>query len=1851
MSRFSISISVFCFLLFLFIILPSFLLFVPVAISFGYLLLSLPDTNVSFKYSLGGIIGFSFLLFYLINSYTNPSEESLSNTDHTFLEHKGWTFSESLKLASKDPSKKEGALFSHYSADLSLHAVDSSYQLKSSSSLIPIYTASPAPASKRVFQLSNLLNEPALKDQFTIKFQDSKDTLTLLFKETPCNKSNTKCELSLDTIKSDLKRPIKYGYPLIDLLASYDKNLNPRMDSLLSGSHLIRANAYYDTDYYKDTPTSEWSPFILVPGEELLKTKAKLFITNSEGTFSGDDLFQYEEDMPVEDEGYFYFGYDQKGGQIGEVWKVDQISNVNSNDTINRLTHFFAKKYALSKSDTSKHTSFFINTSKKDIVLNDYTGGYTYDYNTSDNYHFHVKANFKYRSGRANEKLKFLINDHNNIELGINDPIFQNENEEFHLKTSIPEVDWIFQFRNLRNEFSISPFKIILVLLYLAICLIALLYYQNIIVPNSPFRNQDKTHTNNVMFVCFSILLLFLIGFRLFLIWRIGTIPPIENITFKEFYALFNSGRFYETLGFCSFTLLNLLAFGKYENITWLIFGALSLLLFTGLGVATLLLPNLLLKLLCFAGIILIGYRIVKMTSLNDRLPNMSDDAVQKKLPLLTQVLTAMLGVLAIIAMASRGILVDNNTEVLSLVILLNILILFLWKMIPEISLKKLSVNLFFVILFSAIVAWRIDKGFMIPYALFQSVLLFLFYIPLLKPRIGRQQNSNRIFSKQVILSIGFGILVSALVILPKFTFTLASPLIELALGDKSTNFNYRLKVYKDELKDVASQTTFEKSDKQYFLWAAHNKWFITNYMLPINGAKPFSWNNRFKLQSHSDQGVSFITQTNDLISLRYIISEHTEFTLFMVIMAFLVLIFLYTIKMSEGNAYHFIGLVLLYMITLMSIVVWMTVTNRLVFFGQDFPFFSINARTFFLFNLLSLIFVFIAFINGETRSAYHPFAEDNTKKFYYAVPLLIALAITVSFLNDAVFGRYNDRVKATQNFSLSENIGKLRTIFNGDNNTRGLNAEFYDFQKNLRDNNDETSKTILSSPYETAKEFHTQNKEIFNQLLDEKSEFAKTLMANFFSKKYDEYGVIFIFTRNTGTYQFKVRPDYFDVPNINTSQETWVGSIRSANLSTGYKFKRNNETQEVNWNDPDRLPFGNINFYNIPSKFTSDNNPIFFIQVNKSNSKNDEYIISNDFFRTKPAPNLSSIPAEVKINDYISIIDQSRNLRKIQYQLNADNSTYLAKNVYLNGKENRKIYPFSEQNLWAYHITSSTSGHLNKVINNHLPISDKEDILKLKNYDVFTSIDFNLSEEIQSHFSIRRDIPYNQFSIAAMDGNGKIRLMYDRDNKAGDPILNPNSPSDFYSKLSKYDLAADTDEERRLIGNLNLMKMNPGPGSSFKPLVYSSVISGYNFNWKNLIIETDNSILNDVSLEDGIAYYGANKVSPFKTNDLINNSSSLVISPSLYIERSLNLYNSFLIYAGSLTKDEWEDTHNYVRGRSYGSGNFLTKNAKANHRFPKISISGNKFFLNKNSMPRENMTELNSESRIFTNVEGILPRYLNSNYSIPIDKDSYNYVVKDTSNTFLSNNTIYRQSITLADTSFNIDLSDYSNSLWAMPEKRRVSFYLEDRLVAGNTNSEFVTAAGLNNPTYGGEPVIMTPIKMAESALRLFSQNVNINYTVNEKEKNKEYLPFSYDDSYSESEYLKQIQQLIYKSMNKVTYTSIGTASWLGRTRQTINKDEIHVYAKTGTIGNQDNKDRYGGNKNLKAIMIILSRDALHNGELTSSRLEENKLFSMYLTFPVVNGINYSTAMQDHVKHAVKKVIESQSFNNYWYE
>jgi hypothetical protein len=533
-----------------------------------------------------------------------------------------------------------------------------------------------------------------------------------------------------------------------------------------------------------------------------------------------------------------------------------------------------------------------------------------------------------------------------------------------------------------------------------------------------------------------------------------------------------------------------------------------------------------------------------------------------------------------------------------------------------------------------------------------------------------------------------------------------------------------------------------------------------------------------------------------------------------------------------------------------------------------------------------------------------------------------------------------------------------------------------------------------------------------------------------------------------------------------------------------------------------------------------------------------------------------------------VSIMDSSMNNEQL---LTVQPDAFM-KNFFVNGSR-FYVYPMRDRFIWARNFSES--------------ISSEYTVAGQMKKNAFVSFDFemmdSLSEKIQQ--AMGKDTAYKkgaEYGICIADGNGRVVAMNDFIKGMNRP--DPNDKARFNKTILGENGFISQSLLRKQIGNINLLRLNPGPGSTLKPIVFSAIASQLNLDWDGFSTE---------GFSQPQHFYGGEKVAEYdfeKNNGLINKVTD-------YLKYSDNYYHSNVLLLGSYPKQPLQNIL---------SKYFVMANPEAELHWPYFSYKGRQYWLDG-----------------FQN----WPGYLNGKANFGTDSSFVSLGL-------FNNYGIYTST---ADKSFDKFSSGY-DSLLFLNASRKSSFILPEYALfdqqGNNINHSIpydVFTACFRGHVKGSSQVMVPPVKMLDAYGKLISQNRNYTLTLNPYATTYSFLPFNVDKGIACNNYLSIIREDVFEGMKQALFS--GTAARLGSFLK--NGSPYYYYAKTGTTGDNESTAKS------KLFSIIISLKDVTSQDFN---FRKNKFYTIYFTSQ--NGP--AKQNEEFQAEVIKYVEQSPAFKKY---
>src|SRR5690606_1295511 len=214
----------------------------------------------------------------------------------------------------------------------------------------------------------------------------------------------------------------------------------------------------------------------------------------------------------------------------------------------------------------------------------------------------------------------------------------------------------------------------------------------------------------------------------------------------------------------------------------------------------------------------------------------------------------------------------------------------------------------------------------------------------------------------------------------------------------------YRASIIVQPISELMQDNEYTSFKTRKIIETAENQWFINSYISK-------DYDNRFTINTrpHSRVGVDYSTQTRDVVVARYIISEMGNLVMYEILVLLLLPLILYLIayrvhlvptdKGKPRDLDSYAGLIPLIMLFTIALFVWLTATNRFVFFGQDFPFLSLTSRISVLVPLI--LFGFTLIQRPTMHHAFQINLRNNAIKYLFFFGIIAAFALSTVKQNE----------------------------------------------------------------------------------------------------------------------------------------------------------------------------------------------------------------------------------------------------------------------------------------------------------------------------------------------------------------------------------------------------------------------------------------------------------------------------------------------------------------------------------------------------------------------------------------------------------------------------------------------------------------------------------------------------------------------------------------------------------------------------------------------------------------------------------------------------------------------------------
>ncbi|MCB9056290.1 MAG: hypothetical protein H6549_10560 [Chitinophagales bacterium] len=941
---------------------------------------------------------------------------------------------------------------------------------------------------------------------------------------------------------------------------------------------------------------------------------------------------------------------------------------------------------------------------------------------------------------------------------------------------------------------------------------------------------------------------------------------------------------------------------------------------------------------------------------------------------------------------------------------------------------------------------------------------------------------------------------------------------------DKAAMTRYRVDVMIKPADKVIEKAYADGKNYTPVIRAAQNQWFINTFVFADNN--PFVNKNGFHLlpQAPQNKGAKYNAQATDLVASRFLIAEHGKWSaVFFVLLLLLPVILLASYyklypDFTNRTSHHYpaitTGFSLLNYVVIMALLVILAATGRYIFFGQDLPFGSILSKQSILFPVAMILLALIIF--KKTNPEQYP----DRRKLIPGLSLFAGLI----FLLFTIWPAYHKNREFTVS-GIAANMDQ--------------HIEFY--LQPVLDYLDTSASTRKLSMMQKDKLFSDSVRKMLRSgYLENGGEFFVNSIALYarsgFSAHMDDSRLLYL-DIHSGKPRLAVNDNYFRIEPPPHLQQYWAGSVygdSSVYNITAWDSKNSDfvKTRIDNYNDKPSMPVSNgiqfvftkkndVGLYEMPGLVNQSGKQLQFLSGSKRLrvEPNDTFLIQN--------------PSDLVIKD------DNGNETILTVQPDA-----FMKNLYVNGSR-YFTYPMEERFTWARNFAVS--------------VSSEYTAMGMPEKNAFVSLNVELMDSLNNRIGemMLTDADYpalSEYAICITDGNGRVIALSDHINGINRP--DPNDKADFNSIIRGENGYVQQSLLRKQIGNLNLLRMNPGPGSTLKPIIFSAIASQMNLDWDAFAAE-------GFSLKQ--KYFGGERVAEYD----FEKNNGRIASVKDYLRLSDNYYHSNLLLLGSYSKQG-------LKGLLSDHFSSKAPNGQGDH-WPYFQYKGTQYWLN----GFKNWPGYEDGKANFGSDSSFVSIGLFENYRI------YPYRIGKSFDAFSSR---YDSSLFL---------NAFNKSGFIMPE-----FSLFDQKGASIDHRipYDVFMSSFRGHVKGSSQVMIPPIKMAEAFGKLVSQNRNYSLTLNPYASGKPFNPFYTDNGVTYSSYLALMRESVFTGMKEALFR--GTAGRLGAMLK--NGSPYYYYAKTGTTGDDKLKEKS------KLFVLIISEKDISDPDFN---FRDNKFYTVYFT------------------------------------
>ncbi len=1031
---------------------------------------------------------------------------------------------------------------------------------------------------------------------------------------------------------------------------------------------------------------------------------------------------------------------------------------------------------------------------------------------------------------------------------------------------------------------------------------------------------------------------------------------------------------------------------------------------------------------------------------------------------------------------------------------------------------------------------------------------------------------------RKILLGTGVVVLLTAVLFGP----------IDRAFNNEIKHVAHRASLIYQPVDAIIAASEYKSFDERKILETAESQWFINSYQ-----NKPYDRSRRIALRPHFDRGVTYLTQTRDVVLPRYVIAEHGEWTmiLLLLILALPVVLYFVSYRLYRFGDYSgriapaaYAGTLALVLLFTIGLFVWLTSTNRFVFFGQDFPLLSLASKVGIALPLMLLLAVLLS----TPERARVGGAPMQRRWWMWGVfgATVAAVILVTGKSNYQSEESFTVRMEETERL-VNGRVNDLLAFYQDSTARPGREPDIRAALRWLKRTEEFGRMADTASRY---------TRSVLRLLTDQPARATQPTSPVYLRYDGEDERYSVSYNRNL----------YLELPAYEDAAE-WTGDVYEAGTEAGAGAAI---TLADGTYIPDRLPYaagsGPVRVAVLPAAWMADkkSGPLALVNIENTARGGATLRIYPGGGRTAVTQSVRGWVHELPPDGLAYAVQGGR---PYPVRFAAAGGRAFARNHLINGRR-RLLYPLAERCTWAaqYGRAADAAFSTDSTLHRGAPVT----------------LDYALTDTVAGilsrAFPDRSAQPANfRFAVVAADGTGAVRLMADwaKNREAVDP----NNRRRVEQLEADYFFRSNARAERDQWGNVNLLHLAKGPGSSIKPVIASAVASSLAAEWKDMVLALPAGSLypsKKAGLGELHSYAGFKLSIPWRES---HGGDFVPADFITYLVKSNNLYHSLFLFLGSYPKSA------FLKDGRYSLRNVLASSAPAGGRTPTVILGGTGYALPQwgrggGGWPR---TAPDAQTAtFFGNEESLLARGLAFNFGLFVDDDD-----KADLTLAASAKAAFGDPL-MFDSLGRRPIGGY---LWSFPEE---SSFIQALRAYADPAKNF--ADGLRNPTLGGTPYAVTPLKMAEMYGRLATRNRALRLHVAPRQPAAREA-FDLDDTWTPAAYESFLRDAVLAGMEGVLTSGTAAGKLPGGARYPAGGRTLYAYAKTGTISETSSNVGAG---NSRRLALILSTEDLRGENAAQARI-----YTIYFTADKMKSNADAYGIYNEILRAL---VTSRSFKNY---